>query len=81
VYTGVVWIKPYAVCMARRVRGSRVVPLTLKVSRCRLALGFFFRGACLEGLTEPTSKKLCLHNTLGLGIIDWCLFSEPGSAI
>ena len=28
-----------------------------------------------------TSKELCLHNTFGAGRIDWCLFSEPGSAI
>ena len=49
--------------------------------------GFFFRGACLEGLAEPTprncvyTKELCVHNTFGVGRIDWCLFSEPGSAI
>jgi hypothetical protein len=43
--------------------------------------GFFLRGACLEGLAEPTPKELCLRNTFGEGRIDWCLFSEPGSAI
>ena len=43
--------------------------------------GFFLRGACLEGLAEPTPKELCLHSTFGVGRIDWCLFSEPGSAI
>ena len=33
----------------------------------------FLRGACLEGLAEPIPKEL--------DKIDWCLFSEPGSAI
>ena len=34
----------------------------------------------LEGLAG-SPHELCLHNTLGVGRIGWCLFSEPGSAI
>ena len=30
-------------------------------------LGFSLRGACLEGLAEPTPMELCVHNTCGVG--------------
>ena len=44
--------RPARACKVQRFYGT-VQPLRLN-SRC-----FFLRGACLEGLAEPTPKELC----------------------
>ena len=63
---------------------SRALPCVIAGFKV-VILGVSLRGACLEGLAEPTPKELCLHSTFGVGRFRIFLvsenFSEPGSAI